>query len=140
MYPRHRPTKEWNICDTPGGTYRIQLSQNNSEGISQFVNRKKIVGLSHEIDDRSVSSTSLLQVTCDGRMDLVGRRHFVGIIPRAVQTLSALPTGILKQAMNMQVRLLNYFWSAYVPLGKYYANFAKFIESDKILADNDIGK
>lgn len=83
---------------------------------------------------------SLLKATCDGRIDLFGRRHFVGIVPRVVQTLSMIPTGILKQALDANVIMLNYFWSAYVPLGKYYLNFVKFLESDISLVDKNAGK
>ena len=75
---------------------------------------------------------SLLKATCDGRIDLFGRRHFVGIVPRVVQTLSMIPTGILKQALDANVIMLNYFWSASdISLvdknaGKYVYTYFKF--------------
>lgn len=143
MYPQHLPTTGWSICDTSYYTTVVQLNEQVSDGITDVAENREQQLRHSEFIVNSPSNASLLQATCNGRIDLFGRRHFVGIVPRAIQTLSMLPTGILKQALdaNTIVKLLKWFGFAYIPLGRYYFYLAeKYTESYISLVDKDVGK
>lgn len=95
----------------------------------------------------SLNTVSLLQAKRSGRIDLFGRRHYVGIIPTALKILSRFPKGIIQHVLDSHINVLHHYWLDSVllyvyPIGRHYLNFTRFIDSDVsfVATNDDLGK
>jgi hypothetical protein len=61
-----------------------RLSQNSAQIRSDIPHVGRIA-------DDSLSHTKIFEMSCNGGLDLFGRRHFIGILPRVVNIVKALP-------------------------------------------------
>lgn len=91
MYPRDRPTNEWLFCGVASNISITQSDQRLPEKFAQISSNIKQVGTSKSNADYSPSNTTIFKLSCNGEVDLFGRRHFIGIFPRALHIIQALP-------------------------------------------------
>lgn len=136
MFPRNRPTNAWRFCGPPHNASSVrvdQYSQNNSIQLDKYR-----LFMSTTADTSSSGNGTILRVSCDGRADLFGRRHFIGLLPRAIQTIRELPLGIVKSGLDFASNLLR-LWAVNslpsFPVEKY-TNITKIIGLDVTLEDN----
>ena len=67
----------------------------------------------HIKDNGSPNNATILELSCNGEVDLFGRRHFIGILPRAVNIVKALPLEMF--GFNTDSSLIQY-WIEYAGL------------------------
>jgi hypothetical protein len=76
------------------------------------LNRTNLPHFGSNADD-SPSNTKIFELSCKGGVDLFGRRHFVGILPRAVRIIQTLP--LESFGFNTDSYLIQY-WIEYAGL------------------------
>lgn len=110
MYPQRRPTSEWQFCGLSSNTSITRSNQLLSENSALIRNDIQHVGSNA---DDTPSNTKIFELSCKGGVDLFGRQHFIGILPRAVRIVQTLPLETF--GFNTESNLIQH-WMEYAGL------------------------
>lgn len=137
MFPQSSPTSKWRFCEVVPFNHSVVRVDGQYESISgHFSNRSRLfvdttIGASH------TGNITVLGAYCNGRTDLFGRGHFVGVLQRAIHTIQELPLGFLKNVLDFVYNLFR-FWTvnglAGIPV-EDYTNITKFLGLEINLED-----